>query len=130
MAKKEAVFTPIGLGRNKNGKMDKAVVLPDPTGTGYKDLGLTKEDLLKMFESMFLQRRFEERAMQMYQKGKFGGFLHLYIGQEAISTGTAWALNDDDDIITAYRDHGWGLVRGATPEAGMAEIYRHRAGCT
>ena len=45
--------------------------------------------------------------MQQYQKGKFGGFLHLYIGQEAISTGTVFAFDNDDDIITAYRDHGW-----------------------
>lgn len=131
MAKKqeEAVFTPIGQNKT-NGKLDKAVVLPDPTETSYKDLGLTKQDLVDMFESMYLQRRFEERAMQMYQKGKFGGFLHLYIGQEAISTGSVWALNDDDDIITAYRDHGWGMVRGVTPEAGMAELYGKTAGCS
>ena len=132
MAKKEAevIFTPIGQpDRSKNGKMEKAVELPDPTRAGHQELGLTKQDLLEMFESMFLQRRFEERAMQMYQKGKFGGFLHLYIGQEAISTGSAWALNDDDDIITAYRDHGFGLVRGITPEAGMAELYGKAAGC-
>ncbi len=132
MAKKqeEAVFTPIGLNKSNNGKLDKAVELPDPTDTSYKDLGLTKQDLVGMFESMYLQRRFEERAMQMYQKGKFGGFLHLYIGQEAISTGSVWAFNDDDDIITAYRDHGWGLVRGVTPEAGMAELYGKTDGCS
>jgi pyruvate dehydrogenase E1 component alpha subunit len=68
--------------------------------------------------------------MQMYQKGKFGGFLHLYIGQEAVSTGTVFALNDDDDIITAYRDHGWGLSRGITPKEGMAELFGKAAGCS
>lgn len=132
MAKKEkeAVFTPIGLNKSKNGKLDKAVELPDPTGKSYKDLGLKKQDLVDMLESMYLQRRFEERAMQMYQKGKFGGFLHLYIGQEAISTGSVWAFNDDDDIITAYRDHGWGLVRGVTPESGMSELYGKTDGCS
>ncbi|OAN62158.1 pyruvate dehydrogenase (acetyl-transferring) E1 component subunit alpha [Balneola sp. EhC07] len=83
-----------------------------------------------MYEQMYLQRRFEERAMQQYQKGKFGGFLHLYIGQEAISTGTTFALNDDDDIITAYRDHGWGLCRGISANEGMAELFGKATGCS
>ncbi|HAW79005.1 MAG TPA: pyruvate dehydrogenase (acetyl-transferring) E1 component subunit alpha, partial [Balneola sp.] len=83
-----------------------------------------------MYEQMYLQRRFEERAMQQYQKGKFGGFLHLYIGQEAVSTGTTFALNDDDDIITAYRDHGWGLCRGISANEGMAELFGKATGCS
>lgn len=132
MAKKqqEAIFAPIGLDNSKNGKIDKSVELPDATKKSHKDLGLSDDDVVKMYELMYLQRRFEERAMQMYQKGKFGGFLHLYIGQEAVSTGTVFALNDDDDIITAYRDHGWGLVRGVTPKEGMAELFGKAAGCS
>lgn len=133
MAKKqqEAIFTPIGLNNGSNDeKIEKSVALPDPTSKSHKDLGLSDEDAVKMYEQMFLQRRFEERAMQMYQKGKFGGFLHLYIGQEAVSTGTAFALREDDDIITAYRDHGWGLVRGVTPKEGMAELFGKAAGCS
>jgi pyruvate dehydrogenase E1 component alpha subunit len=132
MAKKqqEAIFAPIGLDGKSNGKIDKSVELPDPTKKSHKDLGISDEDVVKMYELMFLQRRFEERAMQMYQKGKFGGFLHLYIGQEAVSTGTVFALNDDDDIITAYRDHGWGLSRGITPKEGMAELFGKAAGCS
>lgn len=126
----EAVFTPIGHHLSNNGKIDRVVELPGATEKGHKELGLGKEELAWMFESMFEQRRFEERAMQMYQKGKFGGFLHLYIGQEAISTGTVKAFNDDDDIITAYRDHGWGLVRGITPREGMAELYGKASGCS
>ncbi|MEX2600567.1 MAG: pyruvate dehydrogenase (acetyl-transferring) E1 component subunit alpha [Balneolaceae bacterium] len=126
----EAVFTPIGINKNSKSQIDKAVVLPDPTEKTHKDLGLSKKDLLEMYNLMYLQRRFEERAMQMYQKGKFGGFLHLYIGQEAVSTGSVWALNDDDDIITAYRDHGWGICRGVTPKEGMAELYGKAAGCS
>jgi len=128
--KQQAVFTPIGLNKNSKGKIDKAVELPDPTESTHKDLGLSNQDVIDMYKLMYLQRRFEERAMQMYQKGKFGGFLHLYIGQEAVSTGSVWALNDDDDIITAYRDHGWGLVRGVTPKEGMAELYGKAAGCS
>ncbi|MEX0647085.1 MAG: pyruvate dehydrogenase (acetyl-transferring) E1 component subunit alpha [Balneolaceae bacterium] len=133
MAKKqqEAVFTPIGLNNNsEKGKIEKTVELPEATKKSHKDLGLSDDDAVNMYKQMFLQRRFEERAMQMYQKGKFGGFLHLYIGQEAISTGTVFALNDDDDIITAYRDHGWGLVRGVTPREGMAELFGKAAGCS
>lgn len=127
---KEAVFTPIGLDKGSNGKVEKSVDLPEPTKKTHKQLGLSDDNLMEMFEQMYLQRRFEERAMQMYQKGKFGGFLHLYIGQEAVSTGTTFALNDDDDIITAYRDHGWGLVRGVTPKQGMAELFGKAAGCS
>lgn len=133
MAKKkeEAIFAPVGLKNRSNGKeIDRAVELPEATKKKHADLGLSDDDLVTMFEMMYLQRRFEERAMQMYQKGKFGGFLHLYIGQEAVSTGTVFALNDDDDIITAYRDHGWGLVRGITPKEGMAELFGKATGCS
>jgi pyruvate dehydrogenase E1 component alpha subunit len=132
MAKKkqEAIFAPVGLKNSNNGKIDKSVDLPDVTKKKHDDLGLSDDDVVKMFELMYLQRRFEERAMQMYQKGKFGGFLHLYIGQEAVSTGTVFALNDDDDIITAYRDHGWGLVRGISAKEGMAELFGKVTGCS
>jgi pyruvate dehydrogenase E1 component alpha subunit len=132
MAKKkqEAVFTPIGLNNSKNGKVEKSVKLPDFTDKNHKDLKLSDDDVVEMYRLMQLQRRFEERAMQMYQKGKFGGFLHLYIGQEAVSTGTVFALDDEDDIITAYRDHGWGLVRGISAKEGMAELFGKAAGCS
>lgn len=135
MAKKkketeEVTFTPTGTGIRNNGEVVRSTELPDPTKKNHKSLGLSEDDVVDMFEQMYLQRRFEERAMQMYQKGKFGGFLHLYMGQEAISTGTVYALNDDDDIITAYRDHGWGLVRGVSPKEGMAELYGKVTGCS
>ena len=77
-----------------------------------------------MYRNMLLQRRFEERAAQMYGKRKIGGFLHLYIGQEAVSTGSAWAIEvGKDSIITAYRDHGLGLALGMTPNECMAELF-------
>ena len=128
--KNEAIFTPIGRENGEAKDVQKSVELPDVTEKKHKDLGLSDEDVVEMFRLMYLQRRFEERAMQMYQKGKFGGFLHLYIGQEAVSTGTVFALNDDDDIITAYRDHGWGLVRGVTAKEGMAELFGKATGCS
>lgn len=129
-SEKEVSFTPTGTGIVNEGKIDKSTELPEPIDEDHESLELSDEDLLEMFELMQLQRRFEERGMQMYQKGKYGGFLHLYMGQEAISTGTVYALNDDDDIITAYRDHGWGLARGITPKEGMAELYGKETGCS
>lgn len=116
-------FTPTGV-------VYKSTELPEPTSKSHKDLKLSKEDLLELYRVMYRQRRFEERAMQMYQKGKFGGFLHLYMGQEAVSTGAITVLNDDDDIITAYRDHGFGLVRGVSTKVGMAELYGKETGCS
>jgi len=115
---------------SKTATITRATDLPKPTRKTHKGLNISEEQLLELYESMYLQRRFEERAMQMYQKGKFGGFLHLYIGQEAVSTGSAFALNDDDDFITAYRDHGHGLVKGITPKAAMAELFGKKDGCS
>lgn len=108
----------------------KATDLPKPTSKNHKDLKISDKELLSLYHSMYLQRRFEERSMQMYQKGKFGGFLHLYIGQEAVSTGSAYATREDDDFITAYRDHGMGLVKGITPREGMAELFGKKGGCS
>jgi len=80
--------------------------------------------------SMLLQRRFEEKAAEAYAIGKIGGFCHLYIGQEAVSTGTLSVLRSDDYVITAYRDHGLALVRGMTPRTVMAELFGRAAGCS
>ena len=123
MAKKADIvgFTPTGT-------VYKSTNVPKATTKTHKQLGLSDQQVVDMYESMQLQRRFEERSAQMYQKGKFGGFLHLYIGQEAISTGTVTALNDDDDLITAYRDHGHALARGATANECMAEMYGKATG--
>src|SRR5215211_1933725 len=67
---------------------------------------------LEMLRSMLLQRRFEERCAEAYALGKIGGFCHLYIGQEAVSTGSLSLLRPDDYVITTYRDHGQALARG------------------
>ena len=78
---------------------------------------------LELLRSMLLQRRFEERTAEAYALGKIGGFCHLYIGQEAVSTGTISMLRPDDYVITTYRDHGPALARGMTPRAVMAELF-------
>lgn len=83
---------------------------------------LSKEDLLRLYREMLLIRRFEEKAAELYAEGKIGGFLHLYIGEEAIATGACQALRDTDNLLTAYRDHGWAIARGLDPKAVMAEL--------
>ncbi|HEX8385086.1 MAG TPA: pyruvate dehydrogenase (acetyl-transferring) E1 component subunit alpha [Rubricoccaceae bacterium] len=93
------------------------------SGHTHESLGLSPDDVLAMYRNMVLQRRFEERAAQMYGRQKIAGFLHLYIGQEAVSTGAVWGTRPDDPIITAYRDHGLALARGMSPDAGMAELF-------
>ena len=75
-----------------------------------------------MYRSMLLIRRFEERCAQLYSEGKIGGFLHLYIGQEAVGVGAMSLLRPDDYFVTSYRDHGLALARGTDPRPLMAEL--------
>jgi pyruvate dehydrogenase E1 component alpha subunit len=79
--------------------------------------------------TMLLQRRFEERCAEAYALGKVGGFCHLYIGQEAVSTGIMSALREDDYVITTYRDHGQALARGVPARNVMAELFGRVDGC-
>lgn len=83
----------------------------------------SKEQYLWWFENMLLQRRFEEKAGQLYGQQKIRGFCHLYIGQEACSSGSVSAAEKGDKWITAYRDHGLPLALGSHPNAVMAELY-------
>lgn len=84
--------------------------------------------LRKMYRDMLLIRRFEEASARLYAQGKFGGFCHLYIGQEAVGVGCIYALKDKDYIISTYRDHGHALVRGLDPGALFAELLGKRTG--
>ena len=79
---------------------------------------------------MMVIRRFEEEAARNYAKGHIGGFLHLYIGQEAIAVGAAEVLEDGDYIFQTYRDHGIALARGMAPSAAMAELFGKDTGCS
>jgi pyruvate dehydrogenase E1 component alpha subunit len=88
----------------------------------------TAEEALDWFRKMSLIRRFEERAEEAYGQGKIGGFLHLYIGEEAIAVGAMAALLPEDDVITHYRDHGYVLARGIDPKRVMAELYGKATG--
>jgi pyruvate dehydrogenase E1 component alpha subunit len=81
-----------------------------------------------MYRSMVLMRRFEERAGQQYGLGKIAGFCHLYIGQEAVAAGVNEAVRPDDYMISAYREHGQVLARGADPGMVMAELFGRTSG--
>jgi len=96
-----------------------------PEGSKGSDAELNRS----LLHSMLLQRRFEERCAEAYALGKIGGFCHLYIGQEAVSTGSISLLRPDDYIITTYRDHGQALARGISPRAVMAELFGRIDGC-
>jgi pyruvate dehydrogenase E1 component alpha subunit len=85
---------------------------------------------IELLKSMLLQRRFEERCAEAYALGKIGGFCHLYIGQEAVSTGTMSLLRPDDYVVTSYRDHGQALARGVPPRKVMAELFGRADGCS
>lgn len=89
---------------------------------------ITREMGLQWLEEMMRIRRFEEAAEYAYTQKKVGGFLHLYIGEEAIAVGAVAALQLDDDIFTHYRDHGWVLARGVDPKPAMAELYGKATG--
>lgn len=89
---------------------------------------LSSDQLLDLYRQMVLIRRFEEKAAEAYSAGKIGGFLHLYIGEEAIAVGACAAMREDDHLLTAYRDHGWAIARGLEPRRVMAEMYGKATG--
>lgn len=88
----------------------------------------SKDTYMYWYESMYLMRKFEERAGQLYGQQKIRGFCHLYIGQEACASGAVTALTKDDKWITAYRDHGHPLALGTDPKAVMAELFAKETG--
>jgi pyruvate dehydrogenase E1 component alpha subunit len=91
---------------------------------------IKKKDHLDLYSQMVIIRRLEERAAELYSQGKIGGFLHLYIGQEAVSTGLISARQPEDRVITAYRDHGVAINCGITPKVVMAELLGKKSGCS
>src|ERR1700731_1174482 len=90
----------------------------------------TNEDKLRFLQEMYRIRRFEQTSLKYYNLGRMGGFLHLYSGQEAVAVGTVSLLDENDHIITAYRDHGHALAVGMTMNECMAELYGKATGCS
>jgi pyruvate dehydrogenase E1 component alpha subunit len=89
---------------------------------------IPKEELRHLLHQMVLIRRFEEKAAEMYARGHIRGFLHLYIGQEAIATGVMSRLRPEDYIVSHYREHGHALARGMEPGPVMAELFGKATG--
>jgi pyruvate dehydrogenase E1 component alpha subunit len=98
------------------------------TNVKAADASAGAEELLRYYRAMLLIRRFEERAGQLYGMGLIGGFCHLYIGQEAVVVGMQAAIEDGDQVITGYRDHGHMLACGMDPNGVMAELTGRRDG--
>ncbi|TMF42874.1 MAG: pyruvate dehydrogenase (acetyl-transferring) E1 component subunit alpha [Chloroflexi bacterium] len=92
--------------------------------------GLTRTQLLEMHYMMALLRRFEEKSAEEYTRGKIGGFMHLYIGQEAVGVGSIATLRPEDKVLSSYREHGHAIAKGIEPGAVMAELFGKITGCS
>lgn len=109
---------------------NQAVAPENKKGNKKNKTSFGKDQYLFWYEEMLLMRRFEEKAGQMYGMQKIRGFLHLYIGQEAITAGMMTAIKKGDKVITAYRDHAHALAMGMTSNELMAELYGKITGCS
>lgn len=89
-----------------------------------------KHHALYLLYQMMLIRRFEEKSAELYTKEKIRGFLHLYIGEEAVAVGVMQSLTEADNILSTYREHGHALARGVDPGSIMAEMYGKKEGCS
>ncbi|RMH85909.1 pyruvate dehydrogenase (acetyl-transferring) E1 component subunit alpha [Pseudomonas sp. AOB-7] len=93
-------------------------------------LPFSREFALRLLHDMLRIRRLEERAAELYGAGKIRGFLHLYIGEEAVAVGALHALAADDAVVATYREHGHALLKGVSMNAIMAEMYGKQQGCS
>ena len=93
-------------------------------------LDITRDHVLDLLRDMIRIRRLEEKSAELYSKEKIRGFLHLYIGEEAVGVGAMHALREDDNIVATYREHGHALVRGIPAGEIMAEMYGKANGCS
>ena len=98
--------------------------------TGDAKLHLNREHALHLLREMLRIRRFEERCAELYTEEKIRGFLHLYIGEEAIAVGVMQCLTPDDAVVATYREHGHALARGIPMTTLMAEMYGKQEGCS
>ena len=87
-------------------------------------------DSVELLRSMLRVRRFEERCVELYSQTKIRGFLHVYIGEEAVATGVMSVLEPDDAVVATYREHGHALLKGMTARKVMAEMYGKVTGCS
>src|SRR3984885_9472287 len=111
---------PAAESATKNAKTNSSSRLPE----------LKPNEKLALYRQMLLIRRFEGKAGQAYSLSKIKGYFHRYDGQEAVAVGTISVINEDDAVITAYRDHGHALARGMDPKPAMAELFGKITGCS
>lgn len=100
-------------------------IAPQPSATETLD----RDFSLRLLRDMLRIRRLEEKSAELYTLGKIHGFLHLYIGEEAVAVGAMQALTLDDNVVSTYREHGHALARGMSAAAIMAEMYGKANGC-
>ena len=93
-----------------------------------KEMTIEVPTAINLYRTMVMIRRFEEKAAEMYGRAKIGGFLHLYIGEEAVAAGTIPLLEERDYIVTHYRDHGHAIARGLETNRLMAELFGKATG--
>ena len=115
---------PVTNGHTNGKETDNGVVSSFAT----KQRELDKEQNLELYHQMLLIRRMEEKTAEAYTQGKIGGFLHLYIGQEAVAVGVVNSLQPLDHLVTHYRDHGYALAKGSDPGRILAEMYGKSTG--
>ncbi|XP_010556630.1 PREDICTED: pyruvate dehydrogenase E1 component subunit alpha-3, chloroplastic-like [Tarenaya hassleriana] len=106
-----------------------AVSEVDKDKKSKNNLLITKEEGLELYEDMVLGRAFEDMCAQMYYRGKMFGFVHLYNGQEAVSTGFIKLLTRTDSVVSTYRDHVHALSKGVPARAVMSELFGKTTGC-
>nr|YP_009500266.1 pyruvate dehydrogenase E1 component alpha subunit [Gracilariopsis heteroclada]AXE43428.1 pyruvate dehydrogenase E1 component alpha subunit [Gracilariopsis heteroclada] len=107
--------------------MDNKVILPSTVFNQYQ---ISSQDILSLYKDMLLGRIFEDMCAQMYYRGKMFGFVHLYNGQEAVSTGVIKSLHKYDYVCSTYRDHVHALSKGVPSKLVMAELFGKETGCS
>lgn len=123
--------------RSEINRQSNSIRMPETTEESDVDYSkspvnasLTTDEQIHLLREMMRIRRFEQTALKFYNQGKMGGFLHLYIGQEAVAVGTVSQMGDNDHVITAYRDHGHALAVGMAMNECMAELFGKATGCS
>ncbi|WP_107115782.1 pyruvate dehydrogenase (acetyl-transferring) E1 component subunit alpha [Streptomyces globisporus] len=111
-----------GTSKKKRSRRARGPSTPSRTPAAAHDMDLLRQ--------MLLIRRFEERCVELYSAATIRGFVHLYIGEEAVAVGVHQALDEADAVVSTYREHGHALARGVPPEAVMAEMYGKNTGCS
>nr|YP_010198012.1 pyruvate dehydrogenase E1 component alpha subunit [Gracilaria multipartita]UAD86428.1 pyruvate dehydrogenase E1 component alpha subunit [Gracilaria multipartita] len=107
--------------------MKNKITLPSSVFSEYE---INSQVVLSLYKDMLLGRRFEDMCAQMYYRGKMFGFVHLYNGQEAVSTGVIKTLQEEDYVCSTYRDHVHALSKGVPPKLVMAELFGKETGCS